>query len=92
VSGAENNGRLDSWFMPSWVEGLGYFDTTNHAKRIRGKVKIYAGLGDYVCPPSGEIVLYNSIKSPVTLSFRQGRTHGYEMKDGELFTLEKNAQ
>ena len=92
VSGAEKSGRLDSWFMPGWVDGLGYFDTTNHAKRIRGRVEIYAGLGDYVCPPSGELVLYNSINSPVTLKFRQGRTHGYEMKDGELFILEKTAQ
>ena len=92
VSGAEKSGRLDSWFMPGWVDGLGYFDTTNHAKRIKGTVEIYAGLGDYVCPPSGELVLYNAIKSAVTLKFRQGRTHSYEMPDGELFILEKPAQ
>ena len=74
VSGAEKNGRIDSWFMPRWVDGLGYFDTTNHAKRIRGKVEIYAGLGDYVSSVwrSGP---YNSIKSEVKLQFRQGRTH-----------------
>lgn len=89
VSGAEKNNRVDSWFMPAWVDGLAYYDTTNHAKRIKGKVEIYAGLGDYVCPPSGELVLYNSIKSPVTLRFRQGKTHGFEMPDGDVFVLEK---
>ncbi|MGI6401247.1 MAG: acetylxylan esterase [Thermoguttaceae bacterium] len=92
VSGAEKNGRIDSWFMPRWVDGLGYFDTTNHAKRIRGKVEIYAGLGDYVSPPSGVAVLYNSIKSEVKLQFRQGRTHEFEMPDSELFSLEKPAE
>ena len=92
VSGAEKSARVDSWFMPGWVDGLGYFDTTNHAKRIKGKVSIYAGLGDYVCPPSGEMVLFNAIKSEKKLSFRQGKTHGYETPNGELFTLEAPAQ
>ena len=91
VSGAEVSGRVDSWFMPSWVDGLGYFDTTNHAKRIKGSVFIYAGLGDYVCPPSGEMILYNAIKSEKELLFRQGRTHGYEMPNGDGYTLKSPA-
>lgn len=91
VSGAEISGRVDSWFMPSWVDGLGYFDTTNHAKRIKGSVYIYAGLGDYVCPPSGEMVLYNAITSDKEIFFRQGRTHGYEMPNGDGYTLKASA-
>lgn len=91
VSGAEKSSRLDSWFMPPWVDQLGYFDTTNHAKRIKGKVNILVGLGDYVCPPSGEMVLYNSIKSEKHLRFLQGKTHGYNMKNGEEFTLDSPA-
>ncbi len=92
VSGMEKSGRVDSWFMPAWVDGLGYFDSTNHAKRIRGNVTIIVGLGDYVCPPSGEMVLFNAIKTDVNLEFRQGKTHGYEMPNGEVFKLEKSAQ
>ena len=88
VSGAEKNSRVDSWFMPAWVDGLGYFDTTNHAKRIKGKVSVFAGLGDYVCPPSGEIVLFNAIRTEKRFVFRQGRTHGYTSPDGEEFVLE----
>ena len=87
VSGFEKSSRLDSYFMPEWVDGLGYFDTTNHAKRIKGKVNIFAGLGDYVCPPSGELVLYNAIKSEKELLFRQGRTHGFEMKNADDYKL-----
>ncbi len=92
VSGAELSGRVDSWFMPSWVDGLGYFDTTNHAKRIKGKVSIYVGLGDYVCPPSGEMVLFNAIKTEKRIRFRQGKTHGYEMPNAEEFVLESPRQ
>lgn len=90
VSGAEKSGRIDSWFMPSWVDGLGYFDATNHAKRIKGSVLITAGLGDYVCPPSGEMVLYNSIQTTKKIIFTQGRTHGFQMKNGDKFILEES--
>ena len=92
VSGAECNGRLDSCFMPAWVDGLGYFDTSNHAKRIKGKVTIYAGLGDYVCPPSGEMVLYNSISSPKEIIFNQGKTHGYNPQNNDSFSLKANVE
>ena len=89
ISGAELNNRVDSIFMPPWTDALGYFDSTNHAKRIKGKVDIYAGLGDYVCPPSGQMVLFNNITSPVKLTFSQGRTHGYEMPNSTKYILEK---
>ncbi len=92
VSGAERSARVDSWFMPAWVDPLGYFDTTNHAKRIKGKVRIFAGLGDYVCPPSGEMVLFNAIKTEKRIQFRQGKTHGYESPGAEDFVLEAAAQ
>ena len=91
VSGAELNRRVDSWFMPQWVDGLGYFDATNHAKRIKGKVNIYAGLGDYVCPPTGEMVLFNAIQTEKRILFRQGRTHEFDMRDADEFVLEAPA-
>lgn len=69
-------GRQRGW-RPDYAEGLGYYDSVNMAKRIQCPVSITAGLGDYVCPPSGVAVLYNNIKAPKTLEFIQGKTHGY---------------
>ena len=51
---------------------------------------ISAGLGDYVCPPSGVMTLYNNLSVPVTLDFIQGNTHGYSMKDAPKYRIEKN--
>ena len=34
------------------------------------------GLGDYVCPPSGEIVLYRNLKGPKSLVVKQNMGHG----------------
>ena len=89
ISGAELNNRVDSFFMPPWTDALGYFDSANHAKRIKANVEIYSGLGDYVCPPSGQMVLFNNLTSPVKLTFSQGRTHGYEMPNSAKYYLAK---
>ncbi|MFA6960134.1 MAG: acetylxylan esterase [Opitutaceae bacterium] len=69
-------GRLKGW-RPDYTDALGYFDPINHAKRIRCETSITAGLGDYVCPPSGVAVLYNNIPAgvPKTIEYRQGATH-----------------
>ena len=89
ISGAELNNRIDSPSIPKWTEALEYFDSANHAKRIKAKVKIYSGLGDYICPPSGQMVLFNNLSVPVKLTFSQGRTHGYEMPNSAKYYLEK---
>ena len=34
------------------------------------------GLGDYVCPPSGEMVLFHRLKVPKALNAMQNRGHG----------------
>lgn len=69
-------GRMSGW-RPDYTEALNYFDPVNHAKRIRCETFITAGLGDYVCPPSGVSVLYNNIPDdvPKTIEYRQGTTH-----------------
>ena len=88
ISGKAENKRVGSVFMPQWTPSLGYYDTTNQAKRIKCKVNINAGLGDYVCPPSGQMVLYNNITSPKTLNFLQGKTHGFSgMKEASKSVL-----
>ncbi len=92
VSGFVESKRIKSRFMPEWVGPLGYYDAANHAKRIKATVTIDSGLGDYVCPPSGQMVMYNNIKSPKKLIFSQGRTHGYHMKDATTSTLSSESK
>ena len=87
--GGRNLGRLSGWFM-KWTDALGYYDAANHAKRIKCTTYIYAGLGDYTCPPSTEAVLYNNITAPKKLEFQQGRTHGYTMPGGEKYSISKD--
>ncbi len=69
-------GRLCGW-RPDFADGLGYYDAANMAKRIRCETFVTAGLGDYVCPPSGVSVVYNNIQAPKTIEYIQGATHGY---------------
>jgi cephalosporin-C deacetylase-like acetyl esterase len=69
-------GRLCGW-RPEWAEGLAYYDIVNMAKRIQCETFVTAGLGDYVCPPSGVSLLYNNIRGPKTIEYIQGSTHGY---------------
>ncbi len=70
-------GRQRGW-RPEYTPAMGYFDPANHIKRTQAFVLMDAGLGDYVCPPSGISALFNNIPSAnkklVTI---QGGTHGY---------------
>jgi cephalosporin-C deacetylase-like acetyl esterase len=79
--------RLNSIFRPAPAAALGYFDSVNHAKRIKCETFITAGLGDYVCPPSGVTVLYNNIKAPKTIKYFQGTTHGYDQPNPKIQTV-----
>lgn len=42
---------------------LGYIDIHNMTNRIRGKVKMFTGLMDTICPPSTQFAAYNAITS-----------------------------
>ena len=42
---------------------LGYIDIHFLTPRIQGKVKMYTGLMDTICPPSTQFAAYNAIKS-----------------------------
>lgn len=68
-------GYQDSYFRPEFTRSILYFDSTNAAKRIKCPVVIFARLGDYCCPPSGIMMLYNTLKCPATLMFEQNGTH-----------------
>lgn len=78
--------RLRGW-RPDYADGLGYYDTATMGKRIKCPTSITAGLGDYVCPPSGVSVLYNSIRAPKSLEFTQGSTHGYNPPNPKKQTI-----
>ena len=59
---------------------LRYYDPVNLAKRISKNCKVEitrAGLGDYICPPSGVAILFNNIPGPKKINWVQGSTHGY---------------
>ncbi len=83
----EKQKRLKGW-RPEADDGLRYFDTAIAAKYLTCPVYIEAGIGDYVCPPSGITALYNGIKSQKKIDFIQGRTHSYTPPVKEVFTLE----
>lgn len=90
LSGAARAGRQPSEFFPAWTDALGYYDAANHARRIRCPVDLpRAGLGDYVCPPSGVAVLYNNLGAPKRIAWFQGSTHGYVPPAAETFVFEE---
>ncbi len=76
--GGIKQGRLRGW-RPDNAEGLAYYDTATLGKRIRCETYLLTALGDYVCPPSGVMVLYNQIKSTnKMIEIKQGETHGWD--------------
>ncbi|MDD3154473.1 MAG: acetylxylan esterase [Victivallaceae bacterium] len=86
LAGATKQKRLRAdWRIP-YVPALDYYDAANHAKRIKCPVIISrAGLGDYVCPPSGITAMYNNLKCPKQIIYVQGSQHGYNPNNPERF-------
>ena len=69
-------GRLEAAWRVPYVDELGYYDAVNFAKRVRCEVNITrAGLGDYICPPSGLAVLFNAIPTRKSINWYQGSRH-----------------
>lgn len=81
-------GRLGGW-RPAPAAGLDYYDTVCAATRVLCPVEIEAGLGDYICPPSGVTALYHAFAGPVRLRFLQNRTHPYTAPEYDAYTMEK---
>jgi len=69
-------GRQRGW-RPNFREGIRYYDTAAAASRISVPVTIEAGLGDYVCPPSGQVALWHNFKGEKKITFVQNQTHPY---------------
>ena len=79
-TGQAEFGRLPSTYRPKcWFPAMAYFDAVFAARRIACPVEIEkAGLGDYVSPPSSLAVLYNELRGPKKITWRQGWTHGWQ--------------
>jgi len=75
LAGKTNFNRLGGW-LPGWTPELAYIDTANLATRVTCPVSMGIGLGDYVCPPSGEMILFRNLKGPKTLTATQNMGHG----------------
>ncbi len=82
----ENCGYMGGW-RPKFAEGLRYFDTAAQATRVKCPVKIVAYLGDYTCPPSSIMALYNNFNVNKSLDFVQNGTHGYRPPQRDAFCL-----
>lgn len=80
--GGETIGRnRGTWYVKWAAPGLGYYDPVNMAKRIPVATKFKIprfGLGDYICPPTGVMAMYNNLpcRDKRATGF-QNSQHGY---------------
>lgn len=75
LAGRTNFKRMGGW-LPDWTPELAYIDSINLATRVKCPVNMTIGLGDYVCPPSGEMLLFRNLKGPKTMTAKQNMGHG----------------
>ncbi len=68
---------IDPWHI-NYRKGLSYFDTAIAAQFLKCPTTVSAGLGDYICPPSGIMSIYNNLNVPKRLVFIQNMTHPYK--------------
>ena len=89
IGGRDNYKRnFGTWHIP-YVRALDYYDCMNMAKRIHCTFNVpRAGLGDYVCPPSGIAIMYNNLKCKKSIVWFQGCEHGYIPEKCETFRLD----
>ena len=73
---AESYGFMEGW-RPAPDEGLRYFDTVAQATRVSCPVRIGLRLGDYICPPSTTLTLYNTFNGIKAANILQAGTHSY---------------
>ncbi|WP_366942970.1 acetylxylan esterase [uncultured Victivallis sp.] len=73
--GKPGSGDWGGW-APGYTETLRYFDTANLATRVKCPTTIAIGLGDYVCPPSGQMILFRNLAGEKTIKIHQNRIHG----------------
>ncbi len=84
--GAITKGRMRGW-RPEFDKAMRYYDTAAQASRVTCPVEISCGLGDYVCPPSGQVVLWHNFKGEKKITFIQNKTHPYTPPEITSYTL-----
>ena len=87
--GGYTDGRRLSCFRPPQESAVYYYDTVYFGEMLPEtcRVKIYAGLGDHICPASGVMSLYHAVRGPKTLTCESNTTHGGGW-DGTEYTLQ----
>ena len=71
----DDDGRQVEGFQVHLGGGLGL--DPKFGRKLRAHKVTSAGLGDYVCPPSGLAMLWNALKCPKKIVWVQGSQHGY---------------
>lgn len=73
--------RMGGW-SPGYRVGLAYYDPVFLAKRCQCPLALTSLLGDYVCPPSGQTLVFRNYAGPKTWTVIQNGGHGarYEPK------------
>ena len=87
LAGTTKKQRISGSWRIKYVPGLDYYDPVFLVKRIKtATVNITrAGMGDYVCPPSGVAICYKNIASPrKSIAWYQGSDHGFVPKNHEI--------
>ena len=87
LAGTEKAKRISGGWRIKYVPALDYYDPVFMAKRIKkADVTITrAGLGDYVCPPSGLMICYKNLATPKkTIRWVQGSNHGFVPRKSEV--------
>lgn len=76
LGGHKVDGRINNIYGIGYTDNMDYFDTAIFAAYVNNKVIISrSGLGDYICPPSGMIAMYNNLKCEKSIVFYQNSTH-----------------
>lgn len=88
VGGAAMGHLRGGWHIRP-TEALLYYDPVYHVRRFDGNLKLDAGLGDYVCPPSGMAAMHNNTKGPSKITYTQSAGHTGSVR-GEQFVHKKD--
>ena len=87
LAGTAKAKRLSGGWRIKYIPALDYYDPVFMAKRIKkADVSITrAGLGDYICPPSGLMICYKNLATPKkSIRWVQGSDHGFVPQKSEV--------
>ena len=80
-------GRVRGW-RPDYQPSLNYFDIAFLAKRVRCPAEITIGLGDRVCPATGELAMFNNMSCSRVLVAKQSVGHRQGSPKSNVYRME----